>query len=71
MDFADFYYKFLTKIYRNTTKDHVPSNIIKNDMDQRIGRRKNVGLNYLLRRDIVDNLSHLDPKTEKSEAKMK
>ena len=40
-------------------------------MDQRIGRRKNVDLNYLLRREIVDSLSHLDPKREKSEAKMK
>ena len=49
----------------------MPSNIIKNDVDQRIGRRKNVGLNYLLRREPVDNLSHLSPKTEKSEAKMK
>jgi hypothetical protein len=49
----------------------MPSNIIKNDVDQRIGRRKNVGLNYLLRRDIVDILSQLDPKREKNEAKMK
>jgi len=49
----------------------MPSNIIKNDVDQRIGRRKNVGLNYLLRREIVDILNHLDPKREKSEAKMK
>ena len=55
-------------MWQNTT---VPRNIIKNDVDQRIGRRKNVGLNYLLRRDIVDILSHLDPKREKSEAKMK
>ena len=49
----------------------MPSNIIKNDVDQRIDRRKNAGLNYLLRREIVDSLSHLDPKTEKNEAKMK
>ena len=55
-------------MWQNTT---VPINIIKNDVDQRIGRRKNVGQNYLLRREIVDNLTHLDPKTEKSEAKMK
>ena len=49
----------------------MPSNIIKNDMDQRIGRRKNVGMHYLPRREPVDNLTHLDPKREKSEAKMK
>ena len=55
-------------MWQNTT---VPSNIIKNNVDQRIGRRKNVGLNYLLRRDIVDILTHLNPKREKSEAKMK
>ena len=70
-DFDDFYYKFLTIIYTNTAKHHVPSNIIKDDVDQRIDRRKNAGLNYLLRREIVDSLSHLDPKTEKNEAKMK
>ena len=49
----------------------MPSNIIKNGVDQRIGRRKNVELNHLLRREIVDNLSHLGSKTEKNEAKMK
>ena len=55
-------------MWQNTT---VPSNIIKNDVDQRIGRRKNVGMHYLPRREPVDNLTHLDPKREKSEAKMK
>ncbi len=49
----------------------MPSNIIKNDMDQRIGRRKNAELSYLLRREIVDTLNRLDPKREKNEAKMK
>ncbi len=49
----------------------MPSNIIKNAMDQCIDRRKNVGLNYLLRREIVDILNHLEPKREKNEAKMK
>ena len=55
-------------MWQNTT---VPINIIKNDVDQRIGRRKNVGFHYLLRREIVDTLNRLDPKREKNEAKMK
>ena len=58
-----------TKIYRNMAKDHVPSNIIKNDVDQRIGRRKNVELNHLLRREIVDNLSHYAEKQRKMRLK--
>ena len=49
----------------------MPSNIIKNDVDQSIDRRKNVELSYLLRREIVDTLNRLDPKREKNEAKMK
>ena len=50
-------------------KDHVPSNIIKNDVDQRIGRRKNVGLNYLLRRDMADILTHYAQKQRKMRLK--
>ena len=44
-------------------------NIIKNAMDQCIDRRKNVGLNYLLRREIVDNLSHYAEKQRKMSLK--
>ena len=53
-------------MWQNTT---VPSNIIKNAMDQRIGRRKNVELNHLLRREIVDNLSHYAEKQRKMRLK--
>jgi len=47
----------------------VPGSTIKNNGDQRIDRRKNVGLNYLLRRDMADILTHYAQKQRKMRLK--